>query len=108
MCAYIKIYTYILSVYVKVFSATHSGPQNEAKKDGEPKPKQTGSPKSNPSVNNGGIVNSEDEAAESPAPRRKKISVGIPIHPPTGEITDMHIVNKRVAEVKGSYIMCLA
>ena len=54
-------------------------------------------------MNSGGAVyDSEDEVAESPAtPRRKKISLGIPIHPPLGEITDLHIVNKRVAEVKG-------
>ena len=93
----------MLSMYVQVTSATtNSGPQSKAKKDAKPKP--NASPKSNPSVDNGGMIDSEDEAVESPAPRRKKISVGIPIHPPTGEITDMHIINKRVAEVKGNYI----
>lgn len=54
-------------------------------------------------VKNGVVDFSEDEAVESPQPRRKKISVGVPIHPPEGEITNMLVVNKRVAEVKGDY-----
>lgn len=82
-----------------VSATTSNGPQNEAKKVAEPTPKQPTTP-----VNSGGAAfDSEDEVAESPAiPRRKKISLGIPIHPPLGEITDLHIVNKRVAEVKAT------
>lgn len=66
----------------------------------EPLSKPTKPPKSSPPVNT--TVDSEDDnqTPDSPATRRKKISVGIPIHPPEGEITNL-IVNKRVAEVKG-------
>jgi len=54
-------------------------------------------------VKNGSVADSsEDEVPESPAtPRRKKISVGMPIHPPEGEITNLKVVNKRVEQVKG-------
>ena len=81
-----------------------NGPQNEAQKAPGPIPKPV---KSTPPVNNGIPDTSEDEIAESPVPRRKKISVGMPIHPPEGEITNLQIVNRRVAEVKGSQIRTL-
>jgi len=43
-------------------------------------------------------TSSEDEALETPVtPQHKKISVGMPIHPPEGEITDL----KTTEEVKG-------
>jgi len=53
---------------------------------------------------------SEDEVPESPAtPRRKKISVGMPIHPPEGEITNLKApVNRRVEEVKGIVYMLVS
>ena len=60
-----------------------------------------------PPIKNGNAVvdSSEDEIPESPVtPRRKKISVGMPIHPPEGELTSLKIpVNRRVEEVKGVF-----
>ena len=51
------------------------------------------------------VDSSEDEVPGSPAtPRRKKISVGMPIHPPEGEITNLKIpINRRVEEIKGTF-----
>ncbi|XP_065911575.1 maternal embryonic leucine zipper kinase-like isoform X2 [Dysidea avara] len=52
------------------------------------------------------VDSSEDEVPGSPAtPRRKKISVGMPIHPPEGEITNLKIpINRRVEEIKAAAI----
>jgi len=56
-----------------------------------------------PTSNENVVDSSEDEAPDYLAtPRRKRISVGMPIHPPEGEITNLRIpVNRCVEEIKG-------
>ncbi|XP_065911722.1 maternal embryonic leucine zipper kinase-like [Dysidea avara] len=75
--------------------------QNLAVVNDKPKDKP---PTIKPPIKNGSVADSsEDEIPESPViPRRKKISVGMPIHPPEGEITNLQIPgNRRVEEIKG-------
>ena len=68
------------------------------------------SPTAEHAISENVVDSSEDELDFPATPQRKRISVGMPIHPPEGEITNLKFpVNRRVEEIKGMQerIVCL-